>query len=68
MATPPPTLLKAIRILDGVSLWSGKIVGWLIVPMVLSLVYEVGARYLFNAPTVWAYDMTFMLYGSFFML
>ncbi|TXF10339.1 TRAP transporter small permease subunit [Pelomicrobium methylotrophicum] len=68
MATPPPTLLKAIRILDGVSLWSGKIVGWLILPMVLSLVYEVGARYLFNAPTVWAYDMTFMLYGSFFML
>ena len=26
------------------------------------------ARYLFNAPTNWAYDMTFMLYGTFFML
>ena len=36
--------------------------------MVGSLVYEVGARYVFDAPTVWAYDMTFMLYGSFFML
>ena len=36
--------------------------------MVLSLVYEVVARYFFNAPTIWAYDMTFMLYGSFFML
>ncbi len=41
---------------------------WLIVPMVLSLVYEVVARYFFNMPTVWAYDMTFILYGSFFML
>jgi hypothetical protein len=36
--------------------------------MVLSLVYEVVARYVFDAPTLWAYDMTFMLYGSFFML
>ena len=36
--------------------------------MVLSLVWEVVARYFFNAPTVWAYDMTFMLYGTFFML
>ena len=36
--------------------------------MVAGLTYEVVARYLFNAPTVWAYDMTFMLYGTFFML
>ena len=26
------------------------------------------ARYGFNAPTDWAYDMTFMLYGTFFMV
>jgi TRAP-type mannitol/chloroaromatic compound transport system permease small subunit len=43
-------------------------VAWLIVPMVLSLVWEVTARYLFNAPTTWAYDMTFMLFGTFFMV
>jgi TRAP-type C4-dicarboxylate transport system permease small subunit len=36
--------------------------------MVLSLVYEVVARYVFDSPTLWAYDMTFMLYGAFFML
>jgi TRAP-type mannitol/chloroaromatic compound transport system permease small subunit len=54
--------------LDHVALVSGRVVAWLIVPMVLSLCYEVVARYVFNAPTQWAYDMTFMLYGSFFML
>lgn len=54
--------------LDGVARWSGRAVAWLIVPMVLSLCWEVVARYVFNAPTQWAYDMTFMLYGSFFML
>ena len=46
----------------------GKLIAWLIVPMVGSLVYEVIARYVFDAPTIWAYDMTFMLYGTFFML
>jgi TRAP-type mannitol/chloroaromatic compound transport system permease small subunit len=64
----PPGLLLAIRALDRVALWSGRIVAWLIVPMVLCLSYEVAARYLFDAPTIWAYDMTYMLYGTFFML
>src|SRR3954469_2572741 len=66
--TPPPWLLATIRACDAVSLWSGKLVAWLIFPMVLSLVYEVIARYIFDAPTTWAYDMTYILYGSFFML
>jgi len=61
-------LNRVARAIDGVSIWSGRIVAWLIVPMVLSLVWEVFARYLFTAPTVWAYDLTYMLYGTFFML
>ena len=60
-----PALTRAI---DRFALWCGRAVSWLIVPMVLSLVYEVVARYFFNLPTVWAYDMTFILYGTFFML
>jgi TRAP-type mannitol/chloroaromatic compound transport system permease small subunit len=36
--------------------------------MTLGMAYEVGARYLFNAPTRWASGLTFMLYGSQFML
>lgn len=61
-------LLRTAAVLDGVARWSGRAVAWLIVPMVLSLCWEVVARYVFNAPTQWAYDMTFMLYGTFFML
>lgn len=61
-------MLNLIRRLDQISIWSGKIVAWLIIPMVIALSYEVVARYLFNAPTVWAYDMTFMLYGTLFMV
>ena len=61
-------LVRIAHRLDLIALGSGHLVAWLILPMVLSLTYEVVARYVFNAPTQWAYDMTFMLYGSFFML
>ena len=68
MTTHDSALLRIAHRLDRISLASGHVTAWLILPMVLSLTYEVGARYLFNAPTEWAYDMTFMLYGTFFML
>ena len=58
------TLALWARRIDLVAIVSGHCIAWLIVPMVLSLCYEVVARYLFNAPTQWAYDMTFMLYGT----
>ena len=64
----PPALAKIIRVIDGLSVVSGKIVGWFIFPMVFSLVFEVVARYLFNAPTIWAGDVSQILYGMFFML
>lgn len=56
------------RRIDRIAVHSGHLSAWLLLPMVGSLCYEVVARYIFNAPTQWAYDMTFMLYGSFFML
>jgi TRAP-type mannitol/chloroaromatic compound transport system permease small subunit len=65
---PPASLAGTIRALDRIAQWSGTLIAWLIVPMVASLVYEVTARYAFDKPTVWAYDMTFMLYGSYFMI
>lgn len=64
----PPALMSVIRVIDTVSDWVGRIVAWLIIPLVGALTFEVFARYLFNAPTVWAYDVSYMLYGSLFML
>jgi TRAP-type mannitol/chloroaromatic compound transport system permease small subunit len=61
-------ILRVAHGIDRFSLWTGKLVAWLIVPMVLSLSYEVAARYLFTAPTIWAYDLAYMLYGTLFML
>jgi TRAP-type mannitol/chloroaromatic compound transport system permease small subunit len=61
-------LTRVTRALDAITRACGVAVAWLILPMVGSLVWEVAARYLFDAPTTWAYDMTFMLYGTFFMV
>jgi TRAP-type mannitol/chloroaromatic compound transport system permease small subunit len=61
-------LRKTIAVIDRFSEWSGTLVAWLILPLVFDLTYEGIARYLFNAPTLWAFDLSYMLYGAFFML
>jgi TRAP-type mannitol/chloroaromatic compound transport system permease small subunit len=68
MTGPPPVLLNAVRRLDRFTDSTGTLVSWLSVPLVATIAYEVTARYLFNAPTIWAYDATAMLYGTLFML
>jgi TRAP-type mannitol/chloroaromatic compound transport system permease small subunit len=61
-------LVAVVRFVDTVSEWSGWLFCWLIIPLVAGTTYEVIVRYLFNAPTIWAYDLSYMLYGSHFML
>ena len=68
MAEPSPLLLATIRTVDRFTDWTGTLVSWLSVPLVGAVAYEVIARYLFNAPTIWAFDVTYMLYGTLFML
>ena len=61
-------LLKVTNPIDALGRHTGKIVGILILPLVGALTYEVIVRYAFNAPTVWAYDISYMVYGAHFML
>jgi TRAP-type mannitol/chloroaromatic compound transport system permease small subunit len=57
-----------VQKVNSISAWSGKAVAWLILPLVLELVYDTVSRYLFNAPTVWSYDLSYMLSGALFMI
>lgn len=66
--TPSSSLLKFIAVLEYPSIVVAKLGAWLILPMTLSLVYEVIARYIFHSPTIWAYDTTYMMAGALFML
>ena len=40
----------------------------MILGLVTAMLYEVGARYIFNAPTIWAYDVSYMLNGALFVM
>jgi TRAP-type mannitol/chloroaromatic compound transport system permease small subunit len=57
-----------VRIVDRISAFSGIIAAWLIAPLVIATCYEVASRYLFNAPTIWAYEIGFMATGAQFLL
>ena len=43
---------------------TGQGVSFLILVLIFMMVYEVTARYVFNAPTKWAYDLSYMVGGT----
>jgi TRAP-type mannitol/chloroaromatic compound transport system permease small subunit len=59
------SFLKGI---DWLSEWSGRIFVWLIIPLTVVVVYEVVSRRFFNAPNIWATEVTNYIYGPHFML
>jgi TRAP-type mannitol/chloroaromatic compound transport system permease small subunit len=65
---PSAGLIKLVRIIDKFTDTTGTWVAWLNVPLVLAVSYEVIARYFFHAPTIWSFDVAYMLYGTIFML
>jgi TRAP-type mannitol/chloroaromatic compound transport system permease small subunit len=61
-------MLQVIHFIDRFTTWVGRSFSWLILLMAFGMGYEVLSRYLFNAPTAWAYDMSYILYGTLFMV
>src|SRR6185295_2723919 len=68
MAAPSTGLIRTVRMIDKFTDRTGTWVAWLNVPLVAVVAYEVIARYVFDAPTIWSFDLTYMLYGTVFML
>ncbi|MFN4129494.1 MAG: TRAP transporter small permease subunit, partial [Paracoccaceae bacterium] len=57
-----------IRFADRLSALFGKTFGWLVILMTFGMAYEVMVRYVFNRPTPWALDLSFIMYGTVFMM
>ena len=68
MAEPSSGLIVAVRTIDRFTDTTGTWVAWLNLPLVAVVCYEVAARYFFGAPTIWSFDLTYMLYAAIFML
>jgi TRAP-type mannitol/chloroaromatic compound transport system permease small subunit len=59
---------RFLYLVDALSASFGKTYGWAILVLTFTTSYEVFARYMFGAPTDWAFDASYMLYGLLFMM
>ncbi|MFB9887384.1 TRAP transporter small permease subunit [Balneatrix alpica] len=59
---------NAHKYLDHVSIFLGQVAMLLVCLLVGSMLFEVAARYVFQAPTLWAFDLSYMFNGSLFLL
>ena len=59
---------KFLTFTDRLSTLVGQAFAWLIVILTFHICWEVTARYIFNTPSAWAFDMQMMYYGILFMM
>ena len=59
---------RFIFAIDSLSAWIGKAFAWCILLLTFAVAYEVFVRYALRDPTSWAFDMSYMMYGSLFMM
>jgi TRAP-type mannitol/chloroaromatic compound transport system permease small subunit len=59
---------KVIYAIDQLSKTVGHAFAWCIVILTLGTCYEVVVRYVFDDPTSWAFDMSYIMYGAVFYM
>ncbi|MBP5856210.1 TRAP transporter small permease subunit [Marivibrio halodurans] len=57
-----------IRLIDGINEAVGRVISWVAVVFAAMIIYDVVMRYVFSAPTLWAFDLTRQLYGFYFIM
>jgi TRAP-type mannitol/chloroaromatic compound transport system permease small subunit len=58
---------KALKYIDVISIWSGKLSSWLILPLTAIVAYDVILRKLYRS-TLWTYDVSMWLYSAMFLI
>lgn len=59
---------RLLGLIDNINEWSGRIIGPLCLVMMAVLMWEITLRYFFNKPTIWAHELSGMLFGAYFIL
>ncbi len=54
--------------IDRLSQWIGKSFAWCILILTFATTYEVFVRYVLRDPTAWAFDVSYIMYGTLFMM
>ncbi len=60
--------MKLITGIETLTRFSGYISALLVLPLIGALVVEVFSRYVFDSPTLWAFEISYMVMGAIFML
>ena len=59
---------RLVALIDAINDWLGRLVSFGVIPIAALVLFEVFCRYLFNSPTVWANELTQMLFGAYVIL
>ena len=59
---------KILFFIDRLSAWMGKAFAWCILILTFAVTYEVFVRYVLRAPTSWAFDISYIMYGALFTM
>ncbi len=62
------SLRRVAQAIDALSTIVGSAAALIVVPLVLATCWEVFARYVFGAPTIWAFELGYILMGVHFLL
>ncbi len=61
-------MYRFVLLTDTFTAWVGKAFAWCILILTVAVAYEVFVRYALRDPTSWAFDISYMMYGSLFMM
>jgi TRAP-type mannitol/chloroaromatic compound transport system permease small subunit len=59
---------RFLKTIDQISEKSGKAVSFFILALVGVIIYEIVSRYFFKSPTIWAHEISQMIYGAYVIL
>lgn len=60
--------MRVINLIESLTRRAGWVGAVLIFPLIGALVYEVFSRYVMGRPTMWAFEISYMVMGAIFML
>ncbi len=61
-------MTRVLYFIDRLSMWVGHAFGWCILVLTFAITYEVFVRRVLRAPTAWAFDISYIMYGALFMM
>lgn len=59
--------MRLIDTIERLTRWAGGLGAMLTFPLIGALVYEVFSRYVLGRPTLWAFEISYMVMGAIFM-